>query len=183
MLEIVFEERIEGGINLIPLVIDAAPSEIHRASAAATEHEVERGVSLTDHVRPERRNLTLDVILSDTPLSGAGEEREFTRVADGWALLLDARERALPAVVTTRLEVYEDLVLIDAETTRTAKDGSWLRVELVFAQIRKVSSELVDDPQPGRPRDRRVVDLGPQATTETEVEQSVFFQGLQAAFR
>jgi hypothetical protein len=162
VVEIVFDD--DG--DLLPLVIDAAPSEIHRVSATATEQEVERGVSLTDHVRPMPRKLTLDVILSDTPLSAAGVEQEFSRVVDGWALLIDARDRALPAVVTTRLETYEELVLEEAETTRTANDGSWLRVELVFAQIRKVSSELVDDPTPVRPRDRREQDMGSQSTTE-----------------
>ena len=169
MADIVFED----GDQLLALVVDATVEEIHRASAQATEQPVERGVDVTDHVRPERRALTLNVVISDTPIratdalggevervelelparrvhaeharrtgptSFEGAERsrsaprpttyvevfrpseeEPTRVADSWALLLDARDRALLAVVTTGLETYEDMVLIEAHTTRSAQ--------------------------------------------------------------
>lgn len=226
MADIVFED----GDQLLALVVDATVEEIHRASAQATEQPVERGVDVTDHVRPERRALTLNVVISDTPirptdaLGGEVErvelelparrvhaeharrsgptsfegaeveeraapttyvevfrpsEEEPTRVADSWALLLDARDRALLAVVTTGLETYEDMVLIEAHTTRSAKDGSWLRAELHFAQVRQVSTELVDDPTPARARDRRQQERGSQGTDEASPElQSVGVQAL-----
>jgi hypothetical protein len=210
--EIVFTD-LDG--TLLPLVLDASPEQRHRASAVATEHAVERGVAITDHVRPERRVLSLDVIISDTPIrstpalggseqptrldlparaartkgpsrngdawQGAPLEPEAapeiyallftpdstpTRVADAWSLVLRARDHALLAVVTTHLETYEDMVLIDAGVTNTAADRTWLRAELTFAQIRRVSTELVDDPVPARARDRRQVNRGAQSTEE-----------------
>ena len=194
MADIVFENDGE----LIAIVVDATTEEIHRASAQATEQPVEQGVDLTDHVRPERRTLTLTVVISDTPiratdaLGGAVSaveldlpargvhsesarrnqsgkfdsaevedraapttsvevfqpEEEPTRIEDTWRALLDARDRALLATVTTGLETYEEMVLIEVHATRTAKDGSWLRAEVSFAEVRRVSTELVDDPVP-----------------------------------
>lgn len=158
--------------RLIALQLDATPEEIHRASAHATENEVERGVAVVDHVRPERRVLTLNVVISDTPLDAG--DRELTRTRDVWAQLIDARDRALLAQITTRLETYEDMVLVEAETTRTSADGTWIRAQLTFAEIRRVSTELVDDPTPTRPRDRSQENLGPQATEDASERQESF---------
>ena len=219
MIDVVFTD--DDG-TLIPLVLDAAPTEQHRANAIATEHEVERGVSVSDHYRPERRLLVVDVVISDTPIRsnaavGVGLEvvdldlpsrltqgppkfngqsweaatparsaapptklttlrpsSEVQRIADSWAILMDARERALLAVVTTAYETYEDCVLLEVLANRTSADGSWLRAQLTFAELRLVSTELVDDPVPARPRDRRQVDRGSQEAEEASPQlQSV----------
>lgn len=213
MADIVFDD--DG--TLVPVVIDATPEERHRMSAIATDHDVERGVTITDHVRPEPRTLTLLAVISDTPiratdaLGGSLQTYELdlpartahsraarqtgpssweaaeaseraadpvrvqlftpdvenpTRVVDTWATLLDARDRALLATITTRLETYESMVLLEATTTRTAADGTWIRCELTFRQIRQVTLELVDDPVPARVRDRNRVDRGSQSTEE-----------------
>lgn len=224
MVEIIFED----GGNIVPIVADAATEERHRMAAIATKQEVERGVDVTDHVRPEPRILTLTVVISDTPIrptsdlggglatyeldlpaQGVGAapklvgpatwqagaiseraadpvrvqvytpEREPTRVVDTWRTLLDARDRALLATVTTRLETYESMVLTEATTTRTAADGTWIRVELTFEQLRTASSELVDDPVPLRERDRRQQNRGSQSTEEATDRESVLVQATE----
>lgn len=214
MIDVVFTDPDTGA--LIPLVLDAAPTEQHRANAIATEQEVERGVSVADHVRAERRTLTVEAVISDTPIAtnaaiavlpqlveleqpsrltqgppkfdgrtwegatpaiGAAPPGKATvlqpstlpkRVADTWAILMDARDRALLAIVTTKWETYEDCVLLEVLANRTAADGSWMRATLTFAELRLVSTELVDDPVPARPRDRRQVDRGSQEAQESQ---------------
>lgn len=184
-IDIVFDDDGE----LVALVLDAAPTEQHRATAIATEHEVERGVAISDHVRPERRTLTLEVVISDDPIRGNAAigvstvsvelkveppvkasvfqaDTTPTRVVDAWRQLIDARDRALLATITTRFETYEDMVLIEVISNRTAADGSWLRAELTFAELRTVETQFVDDPVPSRPRDRRQVDRGSQEAQE-----------------
>jgi hypothetical protein len=205
--EIVFDDD---GV-LLALIFDVCSEERHRASAQATEHDVERGVAITDHVRPERRLLTLEVVVSDTPFRAGGDvsgvveavevpvspaavqrgpkrtgdrfergaleqsqgsqylavfqaDGEMTRVVDKWARIIDARDRALLATITTKIETYTNMVLVEAQTTRTAADATWLRAELTFAEVRQVSLELVNDPVPARVRDRREVNRGAQAT-------------------
>lgn len=224
MADIVF---LDGGV-LLALIFDSCVEERHRASSQATEHGVERGVAISDHVRPERRLLTLDVVVSDTPYrarqdvggaveavevpvsplavqrapkrTGSGFEpgvvessprslylatfvadEEPTRVVDKWARLIDARDRALLATITTKIETYSDMVLIEALTTRTAADATWLRAELTFAQVLQVSTQLVDDPTPARVRDRREVNRGAQATTEAPPRlRSLASRGLES---
>lgn len=214
MIEIVFED----GDQLVALVLDAVPEERHRATAKATEQEVERGVDITDHVRRERRVFSTEVVISNTPIAttaavsaslqtvsvpgstsgkqglltrdGAGkwqagkvteaseqasslqlflpDDGPLDRVNESWATLMDAMDRSLLAVVTTGIETYEDMALVDAATTRTAKDGTWLRADLTFAEIRQVSTQLVADPAPDRPRGVSQQDRGSQPTEEAE---------------
>lgn len=213
--------------TLIPLVLDASIEEQHSASSVVTTHEVERGVAVTDHVRPEARTLRVSVVASDTPIrptaalngsrqvvdlalparqatargarrrkDGSFDGAELTdtepmtfaevfvpdetptRVLDTWTTLLDARARSLLATVTTRLEVYEDMVLTSIETTQTAEDGTWLKADLIFQQLRLVSTEYVAAPRvPARPRDHETTDLGavaPEAVEPTRRETTLF---------
>ncbi|MEM9407169.1 MAG: phage baseplate protein [Acidobacteriota bacterium] len=225
-VEIVFED----GADLVPLVLDAAPEERHRASSIATENEVEEGVAITDHVRPERRTLTLDVVISDTPIEATaavtllqnavdvdlGEQIQrisdatldgetwrpaeydakassaqlavlqpaepTTRVVDAWRQIIDARDRVLRATVTTKIETYESMVLIEAIVNRTAEDGTWLRAELTFAEIRDVATEFVVDEVALRPRDRPEGNNGSQEGTAIEGADltSVWAQAIDA---
>lgn len=207
--------------QLLPLVLDAAVEEQHRANAQVTQHEVEEGVNIADHYRAERRVLTLDVRISDTPIRPNdavgmalfpvaaqlpnrqepttdpvfdGQEwfvpsivpqatppvqlaafqtvLDRQRIADSWQVLMDARERALLADVTTKYETYEDMALTGLSAPRNAADGSWLRANLTFTEIRSVSSELVDDPVPARARDRRRRERGSQEGEQATEEEA-----------
>lgn len=166
MADIVFDD--DG--DLVALVIDITKEERHRASATATEIEVERGVDITDHVRPNRDPITLSVVISDTPLFFP--EGIAGRARDAWAQLVDAKDRALLATLTTKIATYEDMILVEALTTITSADGTWIKAELTFMPIRQVSSELVADPVAARPRDRAQVNVGAQATEESDERQT-----------
>lgn len=162
MIDIVFEA--DGGeLRALVLEGDAVPSHRHRLSAVTAEHDVERGVEITDHYRRSRDPLVLSVVISDAPVQDGA--REHTRRADAWQLLNDAVDNAWPAIVTAPpIPTYEDIYLVEAATELTAADQSWLRLELTFMPIRQVSTELVEDILPDR--DRRVVQHGAVATED-----------------
>lgn len=54
--------------NLLFVDFDATVKELHASSAIATEHYVEDGVALTDHVRPERDRLSAEAHVTNTPI-------------------------------------------------------------------------------------------------------------------
>lgn len=58
----------ESGGRLRTLSVDATIREKHSAAAEVTEHAVESGVSLADHVRQVRDRLSLEIHVSNTPL-------------------------------------------------------------------------------------------------------------------
>ena len=214
MIDVVFLDESDAGVRLIPLIFDAVPEEQHRATAIATEDQVEEGAAVTDHVRPERQVLTFKAVISDTPIAsndaigvelrpaelqipgapaiataasfdggrwsaatleeGAGRlvkiailepTGEVTRVDDALAVIEDARQRSILAIVTTRFRTYENMALVEFVADRTAGDGTWLRGSFVFKEIGFQSVELVDDPVPLRPRDRVEEQKGAQETT------------------
>lgn len=53
-------------------IFDATLTELHTGSANATEHLVERGVNISDHVRPERDRLSVEAHVSNTPVFSVG---------------------------------------------------------------------------------------------------------------
>lgn len=164
MIDIVFIDEGPTSSSFLPLIAegDAAPSHRHRISATTADHDVESGVEITDHYRRNRDPLVLSIVISDSPLDGG--DVELTRRVDAWALLERAADEALPAIVTTGIKTYEDIYLTEAATEFTAADGTWMRLELTFMPIRKVSTELVVDTTPDR--DRRVVNSGAVATQD-----------------
>lgn len=57
----------EGDVEVL-VTFDATERESHIGSAVVSEHPIETGGNVTDHVRADNRLLTLDVMISNTPL-------------------------------------------------------------------------------------------------------------------
>ena len=105
-----------------------------------------------------------------SPLEGG--DVELTRRVDAWALLQRAAAEGLPALIVTPIAEYDDVYLEEAATEFTAADGTWMRVELTFLPIRKVSTELVEDVAPDRDRRTRnagAVSMQEPSASETEL--------------
>ena len=49
---------------------DASISENHQASAYVSEHQVEQGPNITDHIRPLPMTLSIQAFVTNTPISG-----------------------------------------------------------------------------------------------------------------
>jgi hypothetical protein len=62
--------EVDGVTNVI--FFDATMSEQHEGLAEVTEHEIERGADLADHVKPLRPSLALEVMISNTPIPNRG---------------------------------------------------------------------------------------------------------------
>lgn len=223
--------------QLFALLADAVERERHELAAVATEHEVEEGVAITDHVREQAPTFGCVAVFSDTPLRTiVGEEgqqwfgvnvfsqqrdlerysgrtvtraasarppargnelgegstvaaratvlsadAEITRRVDSWAVVQSAMRYGWRATIRTQLHTFRSMVLLQALTVLEAADGTWLKAELSFRQIRQVATELVDAREPLRPRDREQTDQGAQATEDvdaSEVRRSLLSQGV-----
>lgn len=57
----------ESGSALELLVFDATPRTVVTAGASVTEHAVERGANVADHVRPSARKITVEAVVSNSP--------------------------------------------------------------------------------------------------------------------
>jgi hypothetical protein len=63
------------------VTLDASVNEAHQGSAQVTEHPVETGAAVTDNIRPLPRRLTIEGVVSNTPIYA--EILSPTRVSNG----------------------------------------------------------------------------------------------------
>lgn len=68
------------GIDKI-ISVDASIEETHVSSALVTDHAVEEGSNITDNVRPENDQITIEMMISNTPVSAPGSHSNGARHA------------------------------------------------------------------------------------------------------
>jgi hypothetical protein len=178
-----------GGAD-VALEIDASPSQGYEATAEVTEHPVEQGAPVTDHIRPNNPTITVEGVISNTPvtvpttqmqgarraptqvdLSVGGQTLQatllrwssaFDRVRECDQLLQHIVEAGIVVRLTTGLRVIEDLALTRYKVDKTRDTGDTLPVVLEFRRLRLVAVQRVTVPavRRGQLLDTR----GPQPT-------------------
>lgn len=158
----------------VGLEIDVTPAEGYESTAEVTEHPVETGSAIADHVRPGNPTVTLEGLITHAPVRvpttqtrglarapGNVELRvsgETVRVTlQRWSGPLD-RVRACDALfaalveagtvvsLTTSLRVTENLVITRYKVDRSAATGDALPITLELRKLRVVSTSRVAVP-------------------------------------
>lgn len=144
-------------------VIDAAPVETHTLDSAVTDHPVEDGADVTDHVRVLPNRLTIEGIVSDTPIGVIAAVRKdespfrtestggvvtaetalrFGKPSeDAFAFLKELRAKREPVRVETDIAVYENMILVGLSIPRSARTGGALHFRASFQEIVLVKTE------------------------------------------
>lgn len=148
----------EGGdaqdLHVDSLTLDGADSEQYEAAAEATEHPVEDGAAITDHVRPSLRTLLLDAVVSTAPsdpVLAADPHRVETVRATLARLVAEARELS----IETGAGTYDGYLLLSAAEVRDGQAGSAGRWKLSFREVRRVAVQTTTAPSPRVERGRR----------------------------
>lgn len=87
---LVFFSWVDLDGNASNLLIDASTGRTHTSSAQVTEHAVERGTPATDNIRPLPRRLTVECLITNTPLGTPPEG-----ASDGVTASLELVEREM----------------------------------------------------------------------------------------
>jgi hypothetical protein len=160
---------------------DATITATHAGSAIATDHPVEDGVDITDHIRREHERLTIDVVVSDHPIviarslnalpavangdpdSRAGEAYEFVRFLMDQGILVH---------IETRLRSYDNFYISSVTTPDDAARGRAVFMTIEAREILIATTELVAAPEPAAPERKRKTQAGkkPKAAPTTAVE-------------
>jgi hypothetical protein len=159
---------------VLSVELDATPTQSWESTAEATEHPVETGSAVTDHVRPGNDTITIEGVITNTPvivpagqlqgatrapgtidLPGVGAvsvlkwSGAFDRVAECRELLRSLVKAGLPATLATGRTAYrldDTLVLVRFRVDRDATTGDSINVSLDFKQLRVVSTQRVAVP-------------------------------------
>ncbi len=178
-------EKYTGPTLIGDVAIDCTVTETHTATATVTEHPVESGANITDHIRPEPVQLSITGIVSDTPIGSkqiqraieAGgtkvqiTERETPTSAAGfgrtaWAKLEAIRAAAKPVKVTTRDRTYESMALMSLSVPKEAKTGGAFMFTAQFKQVRIVFNRTTKVVVAKAPKSHKKQDTGKQPTAE-----------------
>lgn len=148
------------GIGVVEL--DATISETHRSVVEATEHPVERGSKIVDHLRKQPDEVTLEGLVSNTPITRSQQTRavsftgfEFLSTApettvfgtpgyaeEAFTKLRQIQEQGVLVTVATYLKTYSDMALISLDVPRDARTGDALRFSATFRHITIVENRL-----------------------------------------
>jgi len=118
--------------------LDAMISEAHDNSVRLTKHPIEKGADITDHAVVEPKRITLNGVVSDSPLGlaafaqiidnitglfGSATSDNLTRSQAAYNTLLQAQESRVPLTVQTKLKLYENMLITKIRTVQD-KDTS-----------------------------------------------------------
>jgi hypothetical protein len=131
------------------LRVDVSLSESHEGDAEATDHPVEQGANVTDHIRPKPQQLTIEGFVSNTPLisgqSAQAQDLSYPPDMPGpaeqaFAILESRRVLGKLHTVVTRLATYSHMALLSRPVVRNAQVGDALTFKAVFKEIRLVTT-------------------------------------------
>lgn len=156
--------RIEDA-NGVAFRFDAARVVDHSRTAAVPQFPVETGFKIADTVQLANVVITVDGVITATPLTNETEDFEPTRHIDTYRALVEIYERREPMTLVTSLDVYENVVIksIPARLVGLSVQG-----QIVFEQIRVIEQASGLPATAPAPKYQATTpetqDLGPQPT-------------------
>lgn len=161
------------GYSVGEVSLDLILAEDHSLNAAVTQHPVQDGSVISDHISVLPRSGTMRALISNFSLSTAeppedeegwrdvyqrGESASRilpNRAADAWEALKKLVENRELVQIVTSLEVYSNVALTSVRTTRDADSGDALEVEIDFEQVKIVQLKETKVTAQVQPRDMK----------------------------
>lgn len=121
------------------VTVDVAIEMEHAREAQVTEHPVETGVTVSDHVilRPARVNLS--GFVTDTPLFASGLNLGTARSSATFFMLQQMMEARQPIMLMTPRRLYQNMV-IERLSIPEGREAA-LRFECSLVEIKQVTSQ------------------------------------------
>jgi hypothetical protein len=173
--------------------IDVAKVETHSLEAEVTEHPVERGSTITDHVRLNPIEVTLECVVSDTPLGAIAadptrinsqieiEGEDSTAIPtpseDAYTKLKAIRLAREPVTIETSLDRFENMILTRLTIPRNSDTSGGLTFEATFREVVIVENLRVTV-RVADPRGNSPTDIGLKVLKTLEGKRMVWRRGL-----
>jgi hypothetical protein len=127
--------------NGIVLESDTALTLTHSYRNRATQHPVEDGASVSDHVIREPRSAQLDLVFSSHPLREGLLPSGGDRPQQAFAILAGIMERKDVVDVQVDGENYSPAVIVSLSEPRALADGDSRRFQIEVQEIYTVSAD------------------------------------------
>ena len=120
------------------LVVDACVKEDHALENATTDHPVEEGYNVTDHSRPQPRRLSLECVVSNSPI-GRSTLSSNDALAT-WRIFEGLWKNPQRVSVSTSRGLYESMLVEKVTNAVDAKSANALVFTVTLKEIRVVKS-------------------------------------------
>ena len=162
--------------------LDASISETHSFDTVITDHPVEAGSNVSDHVRVSPLRLKISGVVSNTPLSLTQVNLNPIRADEALGTLLTWQENADRLTVTTSLLPYENMLLKSCSVQRDKDKSNAVFMDLEFQQVVLAESQAADIPEPTSTTTavQPKKSLGKKPTTSVTPRRSLALKGIKA---
>lgn len=130
------------GSNKGFITFDLILNEDHQMSNEITEHPVEDGSVISDHIKNNLESGSLTALVSNFSVKSI--VGFFNRAQDAYDKMVDIwKSRELVTIVTV-LRVYEDMGIESISTARSSDTGSSIIFDISFRKVEQVKLRTVD---------------------------------------
>lgn len=127
------------------LLIDCILSDTHEFESEVTQYPVESGSNIVDNVRPKPIKITMEGIVSSSPIGSIATQRSSNSIDDpieyAYEFLMKIRDTRLPVTIRTSLSTYFNMVMENLSIARSSATADVLRFTATFLQITTVSNK------------------------------------------
>ncbi len=168
--------------SLGELIVDAFIKESHTLSAEITEHPIENGSIMADHIIYKPFSLSIDGIISNTPMNMVGltafdsamrffEGDSNDIVTQSFEIIEDLFAKRTPLSISTSLKTYHNMVLENLTLERGDFYNDSLHFTCTAKQIAIAHQERINLPKPKVSRAKPLEKKGLQETKPIPKEE------------
>ena len=128
--------------------LDILVEQEHKLESEVTEHPVEDGFPVHDHVIRKPLKLSMVVGITQSPVTwldklGQKEDKVVNALMEFKRIYKDAQ----PITIVTPTDIYSNMVMTSAAFPRSVDAKNLIRIPCEFTQIRKVAVKTTDIPE------------------------------------
>jgi hypothetical protein len=166
--ELLFK-RVRAGIGVmlptvqypVPLLVrfDSSDKETHTSGVELSDHPVEEGADVTDHIRIKPDEIELNGVISNTPLLflasfqaespvEGSNESTHDRVEVAYRQLREFQRSGVLVDVITSLRTYSNMVITNISISRDVHSGNILDSTISLREMTMATAMSIDVPVP-----------------------------------
>lgn len=164
------------------LSFDACTNENHIGNAVTTDHPVEAGADMTDHIQRTPEELQMVGIVSDTPVLflaslraqpavTGGDSRN--RAKDAYTFVKEIKDGGKLVQVSTSLRDYTNMAIVGLSVIRDKETSRVVELAISLREILIATTEQVAAPEPETDARKKQTKQGKKTKQpETEANQT-----------
>jgi len=193
--ELIFGGKLRAQVGIVQF--DCSVDEKHNDECEVTDHPVEMGSDMSDHIRKRPSSIELHGLVTNTPivfLASSQAESPLqdsllppnplssgTRVGDAYIELMRLMDDGETVDVVTSLREYKNMAITNMGVTRDKSTGNVLDATLVLREIAIASTLAIDLPVPKNVANKSKKNTGKKAKAagsagQTEKSSSTLFK-------